>query len=420
MLTLLDRLDRRLDSCARMQVRPGRWNAYRKMGIAGYVFGVTVALALAVRAGDGPATWAVLAVVPGLVFLAAVKVVILVLGFERIVFYQQAIAVALATAIATMATGASFSHGLDLAVTGLAVFLVFGRVGCFRVGCCHGRPWRHGVAYGGSHVYAGLAERFLGHRLFPSQLVDATVAAVLAAIAIAVQLRGSGPGLAAMVFVSGYGCARFFVEWSRGDSARPYFAGLSEAQWTAVATTVGAAVWRPRPVPLAVAALLVALAGLALLARRRGWWPSLWLSSPRHLDELDALVRRGAQSGRLDPHETHGGLRVSVQQVPREHALFDWLVSAPGLRGAASPKMVARLARQLDPRWQVVDVFDARTPGLVHVLAQFRRERPSTVRTPARRRGASGRGSLPGSAEVSSGPAPSAGSPAVAAARRPG
>src|SRR6185295_15848244 len=64
------------------------------------------------------------------------------------------------------------------------------------------------------------------------QLVEALiVAATVAAGTILIQ-RGAAPGTALAVYSIVYGLARFGLELFRGDVARPYWHGASEAQWT--------------------------------------------------------------------------------------------------------------------------------------------------------------------------------------------
>jgi len=71
------------------------------------------------------------------------------------------------------------------------------------------------------------------------QLVASLLAAVIAMIAIGLFLRAHVPGEVVAFTLSAYGLVRFGLELARGDVARPYLLGLSEAQWIAVATTWG-------------------------------------------------------------------------------------------------------------------------------------------------------------------------------------
>jgi hypothetical protein len=143
-----------LQSCARVTIGPWRWNSYFVCGVAGYLTGLSLAMWLCRRADLGPASRLVIAVAPAAVFLSALSISTRILGRERIVFYEQALAAAGATSMAAWLAGAPFLVALDIVTMGIGVFLAFGRIGCLRVGCCHGRPARRGIRYGHEHVIA--------------------------------------------------------------------------------------------------------------------------------------------------------------------------------------------------------------------------------------------------------------------------
>src|SRR5262245_26389921 len=156
---------------------------------------------------------------------------------------------------------------LDVAVLGIGVFLVFGRIGCFHVACCHGRPTRrHGVVYDARHVAVGLWPAYAHRPLFPIQLVESGIA--LALVIAGVAAAADVPGRGALVFAEGYAIARFTLELLRGDPVRPHALGLSEAQWSSlVDPAVCALVW-PSPVTFAIAAGVVVAAGVLVVRRR--------------------------------------------------------------------------------------------------------------------------------------------------------
>lgn len=94
-------------------------------------------------------------VIPPFGFWIAVSCALRILGEERIVFYQAAgSAWAAAVGVAAIA-GLDAWRVSDLVIVSTAIFLAFGRVGCFHVACCHGRPSRFGVQ--STHVHAALA-----------------------------------------------------------------------------------------------------------------------------------------------------------------------------------------------------------------------------------------------------------------------
>ena len=81
----------------------------------------------------------------------------------------------------------------DLVVLLVLAFLAFGRVGCFRVACCHGRPARFGVRYTHAHARLGFPMRWVGRPLVPVQLFEAAASAVLAAVGVVLLVHGAAP-----------------------------------------------------------------------------------------------------------------------------------------------------------------------------------------------------------------------------------
>jgi prolipoprotein diacylglyceryltransferase len=143
-------------------------------------------------------------------------------GSERIVFYQTAIAGVSTTAVLGFASGsrdAALLRMIDVAVVGIGVFLIFGRLGCHSVGCCHGRPARTAVrrlvTYDQRHIAVGFWPRYAQRGLWPIQLFES----VLSALCVVVALAGSAtPGRAALIYTVAYDAARLLIEFARGCS----------------------------------------------------------------------------------------------------------------------------------------------------------------------------------------------------------
>ncbi len=116
----------------------------------------------------------------------------------------------------------------DVAVPGILVGVVVGRLGCFLGGCCFGAPtdlpWA--VHYGVGHETHGVA-------VHPVQLYDAGVAA-LGLVAWALERRRLRltrvDGAVFVVFAAGYAVARFVTEWFRADGERGFVGPLSTSQ----------------------------------------------------------------------------------------------------------------------------------------------------------------------------------------------
>lgn len=334
--------------CARPNVRGV--STYTILGFAGYI----AATALAVYLGDvwrlALAERLVACIAPPAAFVLAVAITAAIAGEEKIVLYEVACAAVGTTAVIAAIAGLGVARLVDVVTLGIGVFLVFGRLGCFAVACCHGTPG-HGVAYGAAHVAVGFWSRWSGRALWPIQLVEALASAVLVAGAL---IAATAPGDAAVVYIAGYACVRFPLELARGDAARPYALGVSEAQWFAVATLGVCALWRPQAATFALfGAVLIATAALVATRRHRE------LVTPAHLYELDEVMAGLSDGARA---ETSRGVSVS------RHALgagrIDWVLSS------SHPRWSVATARAIaGGLWSSFELIEGRTPGVIHVIA---------------------------------------------------
>ena len=106
----------------------------------------------------------------------------------------------------------------DLAAPGLALGHALGRVGCFLLGCCHGRPTRMpwGVRFEDTPFFAGP----VGTPLHPVQLYEAAFELSLMAVLLFCLWQRPHPpeGRALLIWCAGYGLFRLAAElfW-RGD-----------------------------------------------------------------------------------------------------------------------------------------------------------------------------------------------------------
>ena len=243
---------------------------FRLCGYAGLAAALgTCAVVLAAR---GLPAWgtAVLGVTGVATFLALAMAVKVVTGRESLTYYHHEIAILGACGLALTLAGLPVRAGLDAACLALGAFLACGRIGCLAVGCCHGRPARWGVRYGPTHAKAGFPAELVGVRLAPVQGIEALAAAAITAGGLASVAAGARPGVALVLYVAGYGLARFVLEEIRGDTGRRRLAGFSEAQWTSLVLTTLAVVGAPAHTVLpTAAAATIGLAMVALSVRRR-------------------------------------------------------------------------------------------------------------------------------------------------------
>jgi hypothetical protein len=324
---------------------------YTVLGFIGYGVATLVATALALAWELSLGDRLIALVTPPLAFVIVVAVATAIVGSEWIVFYQTAITATVMVAALGALTGGNIERLLDVAVLGMGVFLVFGRIGCFAVACCHGRPARRGVVYSAEHVAAGFWSRWSERPLVPIQLVESGVSFVL--VAVGLVLAGE-PGRAALVYGVGYAVARFVLELWRGDVLRPYAYGLSEAQWWSLALAAACAIVAPS-IGTLTALGAVACGAAYLVARRR----HRELLLPPHLRALDLAC---ADALRADVRrDTMLGVGVSCKRM--DDGQLDWVLSSS--HPAWSPAAARRIAADL---WRDCEVIDGRTPGLVHVL----------------------------------------------------
>ena len=324
---------------------------YTVLGFVGYGAANVVGILLAQVWGLDLRDRVVAFLLPPVAFIAVVFAARLILREERIVFYQVATAAVGSVVIVGFLVDAEVLRCLDIAVIGIGTFLVFGRVGCHSVACCHGRPSRFGVVYGLAHVRMGFWSRWSGRRLWPVQLVEAGITAALVVAALAVGW--ATPGLPTLIYAIGYGVCRFFLETRRGDATRPHAYGLSEAQLTSLVTLAACAAWRPHL--LSIAALVLVAASAAWIMTRRTRHE---LASPSHIRELDRLCASVTAGER---RESTLGIMVSCHQLP--DGRNDWVLTSthPAWSAATANRIAAML-------WKQHELVAGRTPGVIHVL----------------------------------------------------
>lgn len=345
-----------INRCTRPTLTRRAISTYTVLGFAGYIVASAVGSALAVAWELTMAERLIGLLAPPLAFLAAVLAARAVVGQERIVFYQAASGAVIATASIAAIAGAHVARLVDLATVGIGIFLVFGRMGCFAVACCHGLPGPpgRGVVYGAAHVRLGFWARWEGRSLWPVQLVESAASGIL--VLAALVGGAASPGTAAVIYIVGYGVLRFFLELARGDSARPHLRGTSEAQWFAVLSVAACAVWRPSPLT-AGAAVVLAAAMAVLVARVRH--RELFL--PPHLRELDDCCTRILGDPARGRQETSLGVALSCHDLPDGRR--DWVLSSRhAVWSLASARRMATLL------WREAEVLEGRTPGIIHVV----------------------------------------------------
>jgi phosphatidylglycerol---prolipoprotein diacylglyceryl transferase len=232
----------------------------------GFIAGLWLAGRLARRAGLNPDKVADLAIYCALAGLAGAKLLMFALNAD---YYWNHPAALLSF---DTLLSAGVYHGGFLAALAFAFFYLrrhhlpflpiadtlapavalghaIGRLGCFAAGCCWGaacsRPWAVTFTNPDAHALTGVP---LNIPLHPTQLYEAALTALVAALTWVAATRPHPPGRILGIYLFTYSAARIFVEFFREHDQAPPFSGpLTWTQWIAAA---------------------LAIAGIALLSRR--------------------------------------------------------------------------------------------------------------------------------------------------------
>lgn len=212
------------------------------------------------------APFAALSGVSAATFLVVALATKVLLGEERLTCYHHELAVLGACAVYLRVTGQPILAQLDVVATGICAFVAVGRVGCYCVGCCHGRPVRRfGACYGEGHLGGGLAPSLVGVRLVPVQLIESVARVGITVVALVMCGRSSRPGVALTLVLVGTAVTRLSLEELRGD-VRPVLFAVSETQLVTVGVCVAvlAASRRGYGIPPMVAAIALVDVTLAM------------------------------------------------------------------------------------------------------------------------------------------------------------
>ncbi|MGZ4298605.1 MAG: prolipoprotein diacylglyceryl transferase family protein [Solirubrobacteraceae bacterium] len=347
-----------------------RISAFRVWGVAGLAAAVAVALGVCAARGLSLATETALIVASIVVFLTLAVVTKALTGIEQLIYYHHEIAVLGVAAALAAALGAPVLGHLDATALGLGAFLACGRVGCLSVGCCHGRPARHGVRYGTDHVHAGFPGYLAGITLVPVQAIEAAGAGAL--VIAGLTVIPTTPGAAFAFYVSGYAVLRFGLELERGDPERRYWRGLSEAQWTSLLVAVIVAALSlagqlPQP------ALHVACAGVLLAAAPLATRRPRDLLDPRHVRELAHLLPAPGDHG--DPRVATTSLGLQLSAGATDGAIHFTLTRADGGLREEEVAGLARVVQWLTGRERPPQILSG-SSGAVHLV--FARTEPAS------------------------------------------
>lgn len=339
----------------------------------GLVVAAGLTLALALHRGLSPGLMAGLGVAAVAAVGAQAVVLRAVAGAERLVYYRAVAAIGVAAGLVLWLLDRPALPYLEVLLLGVGALQAIGRMGCFRAGCCHGRPHAWGVCYRRAHTAAGLDRHLVGVPLVPVQLVEMGWALGSVALGSVLVVQGAPPGSGLAAYGMAYSAGRFGVEFMRGDAGRPYAGGFSEAQWIAlaVATAVVGAGWSG-VLPAAGwhlgtwASLLIAA---ALVALKRSITARHRLMHPRHVGEVARALRT-----------LHAGHAIPRQPGAPPHTIRTSLgveLSSTASGGGAVEHYAARLPRGTGQPGEVRALR-----GVMQALLMPFASRPPTIEAP--------------------------------------
>jgi hypothetical protein len=380
---------RTLDAVARPEIRIGRWGApaFHFCGVTGLLLAFVQSAVLVLRLGLSPLVLVGVTAIAVATFFVVIGVTKVITGEEVIIYYHHELAVLAATGSFVWSIGQPVFPYLSITLLGIGLFLACGRIGCFLVGCCHGRPSRWGVRYRSEHAAAGFPSCYVGVRLIPVQLIEAALVFTTVMAGSVQMFLGQPPGWILTWYTILYGWGRFCLEFLRGDGDRPYYLGFSEAQWIS-AVLIGSLPWIASYGALpsaawqmwAAAALPLAMLviGILRLVRRSSLHTLL---DAVHVQEICAALREVVHEWRppvmrTDVARTSLGVQLSGGVLRRPGwRFFHYAISSPRFPlGDRGTHVLARLIVVMrHPNGAAYEVIPGGN-GVVHIVVAVPRQ----------------------------------------------
>lgn len=213
--------------------------SFTLFGILGFTVSLITTFYLTIFLQLSLLIWLTITTIGIATFFSLAELMNRIKGSPVLVYYHHEFAIVLLiTCFLLFAEPYHVLQYLDITTTGLGIFLVFGRIGCFMAGCCHGKPSCYGIHYHREHAEMGFPYYYLESKLFPVQLIEASMVFLIVIVMILFILLRVQPGTAFAFYILCYGVLRFLLEFARGDISRPYYGPLSEAQWFSAGLSV--------------------------------------------------------------------------------------------------------------------------------------------------------------------------------------
>jgi hypothetical protein len=359
-----------------------RIRSFHFFGVSGYILGTILGVLLAVQSGLQPSVVLLLAGAGAGTFFALAFLAKQLTGQERIVYYHHEISIMVLCTLILYSLKLPVLPYLDITLLGIGTFLAFGRIGCYSVGCCHGRPHKHGVSYGQVHVEEGFTWFYKDVPVLPVQLIESAYVSLTVIAGVILLLNHVAPGTVLIVYTVVYGLMRFALEFFRGDPDRPHWQGLSEAQWTTLiltAVTFGMSKMNWLPAyswHWIIFSVMAAASAITVYYFHR--YPDHKLFSPMHVKQIaEGLQKLEAandnsqinQERIINVYNTDLGLSVSCSQLSTRAALKYYTVSFKdkATLQLQSADKIAKLISILDKQPEKYDIIDKQN-GIYHIL----------------------------------------------------
>ena len=193
-----------------------------------------------------------------------------------LVFLGGAVLAAVVMLLYARRRGLKLGDVADVLAPSVSIAHVFGRIGCFLVGCCYGKPWPGGIHFPPDSVAYSelLAQRAIlvgapsTYGLHPTQIYESIGELFIFVGLVWLWRRRKFPGAVALGYAGAYGILRFFVEIFRGDDVRGF---LFQARLPGLARLLGLPPTEPLFLSTAQATSigLIVAAGIAYSVLRR-------------------------------------------------------------------------------------------------------------------------------------------------------
>ncbi|CAH8296383.1 prolipoprotein diacylglyceryl transferase [Mariniflexile fucanivorans] len=297
--------------------------SFHLFGIIGLIVGIICGLFVGKIIGLSAMIILLMSFVSICCFILLIILIKWATGKESLVYYHHEILILIMNSVTLMLLKQPILEFLDIALLGIAIFLAFGRIGCFSVGCCHGKPSNWGVKYGKPHVLKGFTSYYQDIKLFPIQLLESLFTFLICIVGVIIIVSDLDAGTFLIIYSLFYGIFRFLIEFYRGDPDRPYWHDYSEAQWTTVALLLVIAFfvkfnlfpyyyWH-----LSLVGILILIFSLSLVYKKRNTLSSSLIKNPVHIREMASCFEKLSTSNvitnnnNIKIYKTKLGVRLS-------------------------------------------------------------------------------------------------------------